>query len=92
MTAVVAAVNNAMNSIGVNSGLHHGYVNALKKKTPYAEVPLLNQNAKADLNTVVACYESLTFPVVNDLPKLINAPLSKIKEALFLVGGESSTE
>ncbi|KAM0057863.1 hypothetical protein Hdeb2414_s0005g00163441 [Helianthus debilis subsp. tardiflorus] len=91
MTVAVAAVNDAMSSIGVNSGLHQGYVHPLKKKTPYAEVPLLNRNAEADLNTTVACYESLTFPVVNDLPKLINAPLSMIKDALSFAGGESST-
>ncbi|MFS7946652.1 hypothetical protein Hanom_Chr06g00538881 [Helianthus anomalus] len=92
MTVVVAAVNNAMSSIGVNSGLQQGYVHVLKKKTPYSKVPLLNRNAKADLKTAVDSYESLTFPVMNDLPKLINAPLPKIKEALFLVGGESSRE
>ncbi|KAJ0576419.1 hypothetical protein HanOQP8_Chr05g0181051 [Helianthus annuus] len=92
MTAAVAAVNNAMSSIGVNSGLHQGYVHALKKITPYAEVPLLNRNAEADLNTAVACYESLTFPVVDDLPKLIHEPLSKIKDALSFAGRESSEE
>ncbi|KAJ0726864.1 hypothetical protein HanPI659440_Chr12g0475231 [Helianthus annuus] len=91
MTAVVAAVNNAMSSIRVNSGLHQGYVHALKKKTPYAEA-LLNRNAEADLNMAVACYESLTFPLVDDLPKLINEPLSKIKDALFFAGGASSKE
>ncbi|MFS7960653.1 hypothetical protein Hanom_Chr08g00705591 [Helianthus anomalus] len=92
MTAAVAAVNNAMSTIGVNSGLHQGYIHALKKKTPYAEVPLLNRNAEADLNTVVTCFDSLTFPVVEDLPKLVNEPLSKIKDALFFAGGESSKE
>ncbi|XP_021979063.1 golgin subfamily A member 4-like [Helianthus annuus] len=51
MTAAVAAVNNAMSPIGVNFGLHQGYVHALKKKTPFAEVPLLNRNAEADLKT-----------------------------------------
>ncbi|MFS7917461.1 hypothetical protein Hanom_Chr03g00189341 [Helianthus anomalus] len=92
MTATVAAVNNVMSSIGVNSGLHQGYVHALKKKTPCAEVPLLNRNAEADLNTTVAYYESLTFPVVDDLPKLIHEPLPKIKDALFFAGGESSKQ
>ncbi|KAM0046644.1 hypothetical protein Hdeb2414_s0009g00318921 [Helianthus debilis subsp. tardiflorus] len=92
MTATMAAVNNAMSSIRVNTSLHQGYVLALKKKTPYVEVPLLNQNAEADQNTAVSCYESLTFQVVNDLPKLINATLSMIKDALFFAGGESSTE
>ncbi|MFS7914368.1 hypothetical protein Hanom_Chr02g00152551 [Helianthus anomalus] len=70
MTVAVAAVNNAMSAKGVNSGVHDGYIHALKKKTPYAEVPLLNQNAEAELNTVVACFDSLTFPVVNDLRSL----------------------
>ncbi|MFS8030600.1 hypothetical protein Hanom_Chr17g01535891 [Helianthus anomalus] len=92
MTATVAAVNNAMSSIGMNTCLHQGYVHALKKKTPYAEVPLLNLNAEADLNTDVACYESLTFPVIEDLQKLISEPLSKIKDTLFFAGGESSKE
>ncbi|MFS8004112.1 hypothetical protein Hanom_Chr13g01221871 [Helianthus anomalus] len=36
MTAVVAAVNNAMSAVGVNSGLHNGYLHALKLKTPYS--------------------------------------------------------
>ncbi|KAJ0614896.1 hypothetical protein HanIR_Chr02g0067671 [Helianthus annuus] len=55
MTVVVATVNNDMSAIGVNSGLQNGYIHALKKKTPYAEVPLLNQNAEAELNTTIAC-------------------------------------
>ncbi|KAM0034183.1 hypothetical protein Hdeb2414_s0016g00494571 [Helianthus debilis subsp. tardiflorus] len=89
MTAAVAAVNNAMSAMGVNSRLQNGYVHALKKKTPYAEVPLLNRNAETGLNTAVACFDSLTFPVIEDLSKLVNEPLSKIKDALFFVGGES---
>ncbi|MFS7967515.1 hypothetical protein Hanom_Chr09g00786611 [Helianthus anomalus] len=89
MTVViaVAAMNNAMSAIGINSGLHNGYVHALKKKTPYAEVPLLNRNAEAELNTTITCFESLTFPVVNALPKLVNESLSKIKDAMFFAGG-----
>ncbi|MFS7923581.1 hypothetical protein Hanom_Chr03g00262361 [Helianthus anomalus] len=86
MTVAVVAVNNAMSAIGVNFGLHNGYVHALKKKTPYAEVPLLIRNAEAELNTTIACFDSLTFPVVNDLPKLVNEPLSKIKDSLFFAG------
>ncbi|KAF5768555.1 hypothetical protein HanXRQr2_Chr14g0637771 [Helianthus annuus] len=92
MIAAVAAVSNAMSAIGVNSGLQNGYVHALKKKTPYAEVHLLNRNAEAELNTAIAYFDSLTFTVVNDLPKLINEPLSKIKDALSFAGGESSKE
>ncbi|MFS7929777.1 hypothetical protein Hanom_Chr04g00336451 [Helianthus anomalus] len=92
MIVVVAAVNKAMSAIGVNSGLQNGYVHALKKKTPYAEVPELNRNAEAELNTTITCFDSLTFPVVNDLPKLVNAPLSKIKDALLFAGGESLKE
>ncbi|KAJ0680653.1 hypothetical protein HanPI659440_Chr16g0626631 [Helianthus annuus] len=92
MIVAVAAVNNGMSAIGVNSSLQNGYVHALKKKTPYAEVPLLNRNAEVEINTTIACFDSLTFPVVNDLPKLINEPLSKIKYALFFAGGESSKE
>ncbi|KAF5760093.1 hypothetical protein HanXRQr2_Chr16g0749241 [Helianthus annuus] len=68
MTAAVAAVNNAMSAVGVNSGLHNGYLHALKLKTPYSAVPLLNRNAAEELSTVVACFDSLTFPVVEDLP------------------------
>ncbi|MFS8021080.1 hypothetical protein Hanom_Chr16g01423221 [Helianthus anomalus] len=90
MTTVVAAVNNAMSAVGVNSGLHSGYVHALKLKTPYSEVPLLNHNAAEELNTAVACFDSLTFPVVEDLPKLVNAPLFEIKEALTFASSESS--
>ncbi|KAM0005729.1 hypothetical protein Hdeb2414_s0022g00616351 [Helianthus debilis subsp. tardiflorus] len=41
MTAAVAGVNNAMSAVGINSGLHAGYVHALQKKTPHKEVPLL---------------------------------------------------
>ncbi|KAM0032596.1 hypothetical protein Hdeb2414_s0016g00476791 [Helianthus debilis subsp. tardiflorus] len=92
MTAAVVAVNNAMSVVGVNFGLQNGYIHALKKKTPYAEVPLLNRNAGEELNAVVACFDSLTFPVVEDLLKLVNEPLSKIKDALFFVSGESSKE
>ncbi|KAL9997410.1 hypothetical protein Hdeb2414_s0022g00614931 [Helianthus debilis subsp. tardiflorus] len=91
MTVVVAAVNNAMSAVGVNSGLHSGYVHALKKKTPYADVPLLNRNAE-ELNAVVACFDSLIFPVVEDLPKLVNEPLSEIKKALFFASGGSPKE
>ncbi|KAM0011792.1 hypothetical protein Hdeb2414_s0013g00417051 [Helianthus debilis subsp. tardiflorus] len=76
----------------IHNGLQNGYVHALKKKTPYAEVHLLNRNAEAELNKAIACFDSLTFPVVNDLPKLINEPLSKIKDALSFAGGESSKE
>ncbi|KAF5778347.1 hypothetical protein HanXRQr2_Chr12g0546401 [Helianthus annuus] len=90
MTAAVAAVNNAMSAVGVNSGLHSGYLHALKLKTPYSEVPLLNRNAAEELNAAVACFDTLTFPVIEDLPRLIDAPLSKIKEALsFACSGSS---
>ncbi|KAJ0713834.1 hypothetical protein HanPI659440_Chr13g0482871 [Helianthus annuus] len=92
MTAAVAAVNNAMSVVGVNSGLHNGYLHALKKKTPYAEVPILNRNAAEELNAAVACFDSLVFPVVEDLPKLVNKPLSKIKEALTFANSGSSEE
>ncbi|KAM0003718.1 hypothetical protein Hdeb2414_s0272g00853351 [Helianthus debilis subsp. tardiflorus] len=92
MTAAMAAVNNAMSAVGVNSGLHNGYLHALKLKTPYSEVPLLNHNAAEELNAAVACFDSLTFPVVEDLPKLVNAPLFKIKEALTFASSGSSVE
>ncbi|KAF5817404.1 hypothetical protein HanRHA438_Chr02g0053901 [Helianthus annuus] len=92
MTAVVAAVNNAMSAVGVNSGLHNGYLHDLKKKPPYADVPMLNRNAAEELNAAVPCFDTLTFPVVKDLPKLINKPLSTIKDALFFASGESSKE
>ncbi|KAM0055018.1 hypothetical protein Hdeb2414_s0006g00201261 [Helianthus debilis subsp. tardiflorus] len=92
MTVAVAAINNAMSAIGVNSRVHGGYLHALKKKTPYGEVPLINRNAEAELNTVIACFDSLTFLVVNDLPKLVNEPLSKINDTLFFTGGASSKE
>ncbi|KAJ0479482.1 hypothetical protein HanRHA438_Chr13g0581011 [Helianthus annuus] len=91
MTHAVVAVNNSMSAIGVNSGVHGGYLHALKKKTPYGEVPLINRNAEAELNTAIACFDSLSFPVVNDLPNLVNEPLSKTKEVLFFAG-ESSVE
>ncbi|KAF5814067.1 hypothetical protein HanXRQr2_Chr03g0106361 [Helianthus annuus] len=90
MTAAVAAVNNAMSAVGVNSGLHSDYLHALKLKTPYSEVPLLNRNAAEELNTAVACFDTLTFPVVEDLPKLTDAPLFKIKEALTFASSGSS--
>ncbi|KAJ0792873.1 hypothetical protein HanOQP8_Chr01g0022881 [Helianthus annuus] len=92
VTVAIAAVNNAMSAIGVNFGIHNGYVHALKKKTSYTEVPLINRNAEAELNTAMACFNSLTFPVVSDLPKLVNEPLSMIKDALFFAGGSSSEE
>ncbi|MFS8024014.1 hypothetical protein Hanom_Chr16g01458301 [Helianthus anomalus] len=92
MTAAVAAVNNAMSVMGVNSGLHNGYLHALKKKTPYAEVPMLNRNAAEELHAAVACFDSLIFPVIEDLPKLVNEPLSKVKDALYFAGGVSPEE
>ncbi|KAM0064280.1 hypothetical protein Hdeb2414_s0003g00101061 [Helianthus debilis subsp. tardiflorus] len=92
MTAAVAAVNNAMSAVSVNFGLHNGYLHALKKKTPYAQVPMLNRNAVEELNAAIACFDSLIFPVVEDLPRLVNEPLSKIKDALFFASGESSKE
>ncbi|MFS8009787.1 hypothetical protein Hanom_Chr14g01289471 [Helianthus anomalus] len=82
MTAAIAAVNNAMSAIGINSGLQNGY----------AEVSMLNWNAEDELNTTVACFDSLTFPVIEDLPKLVNEPLSKIKDVLFFAGGEYPKE
>ncbi|KAJ0576140.1 hypothetical protein HanOQP8_Chr05g0178781 [Helianthus annuus] len=92
MTDAVAAVNNAMSAVGVNSGLHNGYLHALKKKTPYAEVPMLNHNAAKELNAAVSCFDYLIFPVVEDLPKLVNEPLSKIKDALTFANSGSSKE
>ncbi|KAM0037530.1 hypothetical protein Hdeb2414_s0013g00404261 [Helianthus debilis subsp. tardiflorus] len=89
MTAAVAAVNNAMSAIGVYSGLHNGYLHALKLKTPYSEVPLLNRNAAEELNAAVACFDTLTFPVIEDLPRLTDAHLSKIKEALSFASSGS---
>ncbi|MFS7905587.1 hypothetical protein Hanom_Chr01g00049421 [Helianthus anomalus] len=76
MTAAVAAVNNAMSS----------------KKTPYSDVPMLNRNATEELNSAVACFDTLRFPEVEDLPKLIHEPLSKIKDALLFASGESPKE
>ncbi|KAJ0433523.1 hypothetical protein HanRHA438_Chr17g0813271 [Helianthus annuus] len=61
MTAAVAALNNAMSVVGVKSGLHNSYFHALKKKTPYAEVPMLNRNAGEELNAAVTCFDSLIF-------------------------------
>ncbi|KAJ0704296.1 hypothetical protein HanPI659440_Chr14g0561131 [Helianthus annuus] len=90
ITAAVAAVNNAMSAVGVNSGLHNGYLHALKLKTPYLEVPLLNRNVAEELNAAVACFDTLTFPVIEDLPRLADAPLSKIKEALSFASSGSS--
>ncbi|MFS7934437.1 hypothetical protein Hanom_Chr05g00391551 [Helianthus anomalus] len=92
ITAAVSAVNNAMRAVGIYSGLQNGYIHALKKKTPYAEVPLLNRNAEDELNTAFACFDSHTFQVIEDLSKLVNEPLSKIKDALFFASGESSVE
>ncbi|KAJ0614333.1 hypothetical protein HanIR_Chr02g0061281 [Helianthus annuus] len=89
MTHAVAAINNAMSAIGVNSEVHDGNLHALKKKTPYREVPLINRNAETGLNTAIACFDSLSFPLVKDLPNLVNEPLSKIKEVLFFVGESS---
>ncbi|MFS7921504.1 hypothetical protein Hanom_Chr03g00237541 [Helianthus anomalus] len=89
MTSALLAVNNAMSVVGVNSGLHNGYFHALKKKTPYAEVPMLNRNAAEELDSTVACFDSLTFPVVDDLPNLVNEPLSRIKDAFYFAGGVS---
>ncbi|MFS7898250.1 hypothetical protein Hanom_Chr00s018970g01758671 [Helianthus anomalus] len=92
MTAAVAGVNNAMSAVGVNSGLHAGYVHALQKKTPYKEVPLLNRNASEELRAAVVCFDTLKFPVVEDLPKLVDAPLSEIKKALQFANEGSSEE
>ncbi|KAF5813288.1 hypothetical protein HanRHA438_Chr03g0107601 [Helianthus annuus] len=79
MTQAVAAVNNAMSAIGVNSRVHGGYLHPLKKKkTPYGEVPLINWNAEAELNTAIACFDSLSFPVVSNLSNFVDEPLSKI--------------
>ncbi|KAJ0804436.1 hypothetical protein HanPI659440_Chr02g0038021 [Helianthus annuus] len=83
MTQAIAAVNNAMSTVGVNVGVHGGYVHALKKKTPYGEVPLLNRNAEAELNTAVACFYTLSFPLINNLLSLIDEPLPRIHEALI---------
>ncbi|MFS8004116.1 hypothetical protein Hanom_Chr13g01221911 [Helianthus anomalus] len=83
-------MNNAMSAVGVNSGLHNGYLHALKLKTPYSEVSLLNRSAAEELNTAVACFDSLIFPVVEDLSLLVNEPLFKIKEALTFASSGSS--
>ncbi|KAJ0482919.1 hypothetical protein HanIR_Chr13g0659261 [Helianthus annuus] len=92
MTVAVAAVNNAMSAVGINFGLQQGYVHALKKKIPFAEVPLLNRNAGEELNTAVANFDSLSFPVIEDLPKLVHEPLSKIKDALYFASGGTPKE
>ncbi|MFS7930503.1 hypothetical protein Hanom_Chr04g00345071 [Helianthus anomalus] len=75
MTQVVDAVNNAMSAIGVITGVHGGYLHALKKKTPYGEVPLLYRNAEAELNTAIACFDTLSFSLINNLPNLVDEPL-----------------
>ncbi|KAM0042886.1 hypothetical protein Hdeb2414_s0010g00334981 [Helianthus debilis subsp. tardiflorus] len=92
MTAAVAGVNNAMSAVGINSGLHAGYVHALQKKTPYKEVPLLNRNASEELKTAIVCFDTLKFPVIEDLPKLTDAPLSEIKKALRFANDDSTDE
>ncbi|KAM0070115.1 hypothetical protein Hdeb2414_s0001g00009541 [Helianthus debilis subsp. tardiflorus] len=92
MTVAVPVVNNSMSAIGFNSGVQGRYIHALKKMTPYRKVPLINRNAEAELRIAIACFDSLTFPVVNDLPNLVNEPLLKIKDALFFAGGASAKE
>ncbi|KAF5769300.1 hypothetical protein HanXRQr2_Chr14g0646621 [Helianthus annuus] len=92
MTAAVAGVNNAMSAVGLNSGLHAGYVHALQKKTPYKEVSLLNRNATEELKTAIACFDTLTFLVIEDLPKLGDAPLSEIKKVLRFASDDSPNE
>ncbi|KAF5784297.1 hypothetical protein HanXRQr2_Chr11g0517861 [Helianthus annuus] len=92
MTAAVVGVNNAMSAVGINSGLHAGYVHALQKKIPYKEVPLLNRNATEELKTAIACFDTLKFPVIEDLPKLGDAPLSEIKKALRFANDDSPNE
>ncbi|XP_035840438.1 uncharacterized protein LOC118487581 [Helianthus annuus] len=92
MTAAVAGVNNAMSAVGINSGLHSGYVHALQKKTPFKEIPLLNRNATEELKVAVACFDTLKFPVIEDLPKLSDAPLPEIKKALRFASDDSSDE
>ncbi|KAF5820985.1 hypothetical protein HanXRQr2_Chr01g0008461 [Helianthus annuus] len=92
MTVDVAAVNNAMSAVGVNSGLQNGYIHALRKKPRYAEVPMLNRNTGEELSAAITCFDTLTFPVVEDLPKLVHEPLSKIKDALSFASGGSSKE
>ncbi|XP_022004391.1 uncharacterized protein LOC110901949 [Helianthus annuus] len=92
MTAAVAGVNNAMSAVGINSGLHAGYVHALQKKTPFKEVPLLNRNATEELKPAIACFDTLKFPVIEDLPKLGDAPLSEIKKVLRFANADSTDE
>ncbi|KAJ0586851.1 hypothetical protein HanIR_Chr04g0156481 [Helianthus annuus] len=92
MTAAVAGVNNAMSAVGINSGLHSGYVHALQKKTPFKEIPLLNRNATEELKVAVACFDTLKFPVIEDLPKLSDAPLPEIKKALRFASDDSTDE
>ncbi|KAM0070169.1 hypothetical protein Hdeb2414_s0001g00010131 [Helianthus debilis subsp. tardiflorus] len=92
MTAAVAGVNNAMSVVGINSGLHTGYVHALQKKTPYKEVPLVNRNATEELKAAIVCFDTLKFPVIEDLPKLGDAPLSEIKKALRFANDDSANE
>ncbi|KAJ0771655.1 hypothetical protein HanPI659440_Chr07g0271561 [Helianthus annuus] len=84
MTQAVAAVNNAMSALGVNTRVHGGYVHALKRKTPYGEVPLLNKDAEAqlDLDAAVSNFDSLWFPLVDNLAALVNEPLPQIQEDL----------
>ncbi|MFS7985259.1 hypothetical protein Hanom_Chr11g00996391 [Helianthus anomalus] len=92
MIVAVAAVNNAMSVVGINYSLQQGYVHARKKKNPFAEVLLLNRNIGEELNAAVANFDSLSFPVIEDLPNLVNEPLSKIKDALYFASSGTPEE
>ncbi|MFS8026499.1 hypothetical protein Hanom_Chr16g01487461 [Helianthus anomalus] len=53
---------------------------------------MLNRNAGEELNAMITCFNTLVFPVVEDLPKLVNEPLSKIKDALTFASSGSLKE
>ncbi|MFS8031461.1 hypothetical protein Hanom_Chr17g01546191 [Helianthus anomalus] len=71
-----------MSTVGVNIGVHESYVHALKKKTPYGEVSLLNRDAYAQLDATVSNFDFLRFPLVDDLAALVNEPLPRIQKSI----------
>ncbi|KAJ0808871.1 hypothetical protein HanPI659440_Chr01g0008211 [Helianthus annuus] len=78
----VAPMNNDISAVGLNVGVKGGYIHALHKKTPFADVPLLTKDANQQSNQAIQEFDNLSFPFIESLVALVEELIPRIQELL----------
>ncbi|MFS8035282.1 hypothetical protein Hanom_Chr17g01591251 [Helianthus anomalus] len=92
MRDAVATVNNAIRAVGLNTGVHGGYLHVLQKKNPFGDVPLLTKDADKKLDAAIAHFDSLRLPLIESLVASADEPLPRIQETLGFVAKRTKND